>query len=119
LSLGIQDKRSNLHDLHTIGIAMDFIIDDGSQIKIDENTKKIIKMFENQGGTIVIYEKFLHGHYGQRKDYHYLIDKTQYTKLAIKLFGNTYDNYPDKECTMYDTPILENVNFIEIIINFL
>ncbi len=112
LCLGIQDNPSGVPDLHTIGYALDFFMDGGKPPSIgDKPTREAIEIFEKEGGTIVPYGKFFHGHFGQRTKQRYLIDKTQYKKFALALLGERYNKYPDKECMMYDTPNLREVKF--------
>ncbi len=105
LCLGIQDEPSKLLDLHTIGYAIDF------KINNDKTTKTVIETFEENGGAIVLYGKFFHSHSGQKTHDRYLIDKTQYKKFALALLGERYNEYPDQECMMYDTPNLREVKF--------
>ena len=112
LCLGIQDEPSGVLDLHTIGYALDFFMEGGKPPSIgDKTTKTAIETFEKEGGTIVPYGKFFHGHFGQRTKQRYLIDKTQYKKFALALLGERYNEYPDQECMMYDTPNLREVKF--------
>jgi hypothetical protein len=113
LCLGIQDAPSGLLDLHTIGRdALDFFADEGKLSSIgDKTTKTAIEVFEKEGGTIVLYGRFLHGHFGQRTKQRYLLDKTQYKRFALALLGERYNKYSDQECMMYDTPNLREVKF--------
>lgn len=110
--LGIQDSPSGLLDLHTIGNAVDFSVDKDAVMSLgDKKTKTIIETFEKEGGAIVLYGKFFHGHFGQQTRQRYLLDKTQYKKFALALLGERYNEYPDQECMMYDTPKLRDVKF--------
>jgi hypothetical protein len=112
LCLGIQDAPSGLLDLHTTGNAIDFFVDEGKLPSIgDKTTKTAMEIFEKGGGTIVLYGRFLHGHFGQQTRQRYLLDKTQYKRFALALLGERYNKYPDKECMMYDTPNLREVKF--------
>ena len=112
LCLGVQDAPSTLLDLHTIGYALDFMVDEDTPTsRGDKKTKTIIETFEKEGGTIVMYGKFFHGHFGQQTRQRYLLDKTQYKKFALALLGERYNEYPDQECMMYDTPNLREVKF--------
>lgn len=114
LCLGIQDKPSGVPDLHTTGHALDFFMDGGKPPSLgDKTTKEAIEIFEKEGGTIVPYGKFFHGHFGQRTKQRYLIDKTQYKKFALALLGERYNEYPDQECMMYDTANLREVKFFK------
>ncbi len=114
LCLGIQDEPSKLLDLHTIGYAIDFKINEDAPISLnDKATKTVIETFEINGGAIVLYGKFFHSHSGQKTHDRYLIDKTQYKKFALALLGERYNEYPDQECTMYDTPNLRDVTFLK------
>ncbi len=114
LCLGIQDEQSKLLDLHTIGYAADFTVDKDAPISLNDKTSKtVIETFEKNEGAIVPYGKFFHGHFGQRTRQRYLIDKTQYKKFALALLGERYNEYPDQECTMYDTPNLREVKFFK------
>jgi len=114
LCLGIQDEPSGVPDLHTIGYALDFFMDGGKPPSIgDKASREAIEIFEKEGGTIVPYGKFFHGHFGQRTKQRYLIDKTQFKKFALALLGERYNKYPDQECVMYDTPNLREVKFFK------
>jgi hypothetical protein len=114
LCLGIQDEPSRLLDLHTIGFAIDFKINEDAPISLnDKTTKTVIETFEKNGGAIVLYGKFFHSHSGQKTHDRYLIDKSQYKKFALALLGERYNEYPDQECTMYDTPNLQEVTFFK------
>jgi hypothetical protein len=114
LCLGIQDEPSKLLDLHTIGYAIDFKINEDAPISLnDKTTKTVIETFEKNGGAIVPYGKFFHSHSGQKTHDRYLIDKTQYKRFALALLGDRYNEYSDQECMMYDTPNLREVRFFK------
>jgi hypothetical protein len=114
LCLGIQDEPSGVPDLHTVGNAIDFTFNKNAPMSLDDKTaKSAISSFEKEGGTIVPYGKFFHGHFGQRTKQRYLIDKTQYKKFALALLGERYNEYPDQECMMYDTPNLREIKFFK------
>lgn len=112
LCLGIQDAPSGLLDLHTIGNAIDFTFNKDALMSLDDKTaKSAVSSFEKEGGTLVLYGRFFHGHFGQQTRQRYLLDKTQYKKFALALLGERYNEYSDQECMMYDTPNLREVKF--------
>ncbi len=114
LCLGIQDAPSGLLDLHTIGNALDFTFNKDALMSLDDKTaKSALSSYEKEGGTLVLYGKFFHGHFGQQTRQRYLLDKTQYKRFALALLGERYNEYSDQECMMYDTPNLQEVKFFK------
>ncbi len=112
LCLGIQDAPSGLLDLHTIGNAIDFTFNKDALMSLDDKTaKSAVSSFEKEGGTLVLYGRFFHGHFGQQTRQRYLLDKTQYKRFALALLGERYNEYSDQECMMYDTPNLREIEF--------
>jgi hypothetical protein len=113
-SLGIQDEKSKLLDLHTVGNGIDFTFEKEDLASLtDTAVKTAIATFEKEGGAVVWYGNFFHGHFGQRTKQRYFIDKSRYKIFAIELLGKRYNEYPAQECMMYDTPDLVDVKFFK------
>ncbi|MGZ3813215.1 MAG: hypothetical protein ACXVB0_00410 [Mucilaginibacter sp.] len=116
LSPGIQDKPSGLLDWHTKGEGVDFMIDN---VKIysfeDKKIKAVVETSIKKDGPVVIpYQYFIHMNTASSNPpgyAPYTIDKTQYFDLANILFDDLYKGYPQKECTMFDTPAIQDCEF--------
>lgn len=107
LSFGIQDKKSNFLDLHTIGMAADFVLEDSSAISFNDDF--VLNLSEN--GSYSVYKNFIHFHSAKTRDSSYSIDKTDFYKIGNYLFSNIYQKYPNSNCIMYDQPKLKTINF--------
>jgi hypothetical protein len=109
LNPGIQNTPSGLEDWHTKGVALDFLIDKVTKVYSfnSEKVKSLVESsFDVKGEVIIPYEKFIHTNTAANANdfIPYTIDKTKYFDFAISLFGETYRNYPAKQCLNYDSP---------------
>lgn len=109
LCVGIQDESSGKVDLHTLGLAVDMKIDDGSNIFENESVRKMIELGNKSGCVVIPYQNFTHMQ-GVNTEF-YTIDKTKYLDYALKLIGNVYKKYPKDSCVMFDTPNITDAQF--------
>jgi len=113
LAIGIIDSSSGIEDLHTKGTAVDFQIDN---VKTNYFNSPVIKSLINGGvaknSPITIYQQFIHVHTVPGVKDRYVIDKTYFYNIALKMFGKDHwQDYPTAECVMYDIPKLIKLNF--------
>lgn len=108
--IGIQDKKSEILDLHTKGFAIDFNIGSDTVLIFNDKVKRIISAMSNKSHGIVIpYQNFYHSHFSQTMPEVYTIDKTEYKNIAIKLGYTQYEKYPSNQCIMFDTPQIKTL----------
>jgi hypothetical protein len=111
LSIGIQDKQSGKTDLHTLGLGIDMLINNGGSNNFESKTiRKMIELGNKTGFDVIPYQDF--NHLQSANTEFYTIDKTKYRDFALKLIGNVYKKYPKETCVMFDTPNLLDVQFI-------
>ncbi len=112
LCLGLQDEPSGILDLHTVGMGIDTILNDKNDEKVSFDSDTLRKFIELSAGTGMVaipYQEFVHLQGPTDIKRSYIIDKTNFYDLALKLFGDVYQNYPRQDCTMYDMPDLTDL----------
>jgi hypothetical protein len=111
LCIGIEDKVSEVLDLHTTDDVVDVIF--GKNILFGEKFKKINQIANDKNMILIPYTHFQHMHgFADVKSY-YTIDKTKFLEMAVILKGDKYtERYPIDTCMMYDMPTIKNTQFI-------
>jgi len=111
LCIGIQDDLSDKTDLHTLGLAIDVLIQnlDTYELK-NASVQEVMEIGNNHGFIVIPYQNFLHLHPANVE--YFTIDKTGYHDFAVKLIGSAYEEfYPKDTCVMFDTPNLVKTHF--------
>jgi hypothetical protein len=111
LSIGIQANPSDKLDLHTIGFGADVLYDDKPLLFDDSKTRKAIADMATKRTVIIPYEDFTHIHISKGSEELYTIDKSNFTKYAIQLLGDSYYPKSRKECILFDMPEILDIQF--------
>lgn len=118
LSPGIQESSSgDLYDWHKVSpsLGKDFATSDTANNFYGERVKQLVESVSVGKGILIPYQSFFHLHTisdpKSQSFVPYTIDKTKYRNFGNQLFKNRYDAYPKRDCGMYNSPSIEDVNF--------
>ena len=116
LSPGIQDGSNDLFNWEKVNpsLGKDFSSTDTANTFSSVRVKQLVDAAGFQKAVIIPYQNFFHLHSsGDPKSQPfaaYTIDKTKYRNFGNQLFKNRFDVYPKKDCSVYNSPAIEDAS---------